>query len=204
VKLLVVGATGKIGREVVVRALARKMDVTALVRTPEKLRVAHPRLNVVIGTPTAEAVLAPLLDSGTAVISTLGHTNLADSSIVADAALATLRAMAAQGAQRLLIISTTLVAPGGSFLTAIPRYITRHAIRDSADTESVVCQSPLTWTVLRLPRLTNSELSPYAVSDEEAPSISVSVARQTVAECLLDFIEDSNTFRRILSVRSAR
>jgi hypothetical protein len=56
---------------------------------------------------------------------------------------------------------------------------------------------------LRVPRLTNGKLSPHTVSDDEVPSIGVSVARQTVSECLLDFIEESNTFRCILSIRSA-
>src|SRR5437868_2711392 len=48
-RLLVIGATGGTGRQLVEQALAQGHQVTALVRTPAKLKVEHPHLRVLKG-----------------------------------------------------------------------------------------------------------------------------------------------------------
>ncbi len=48
-KLLIIGATGGTGRELVAQALAAGHEVTALVRNPEKLGTRHERLRLVQG-----------------------------------------------------------------------------------------------------------------------------------------------------------
>jgi len=70
--LVVLGATGRIGRLVVEQALAAGHTVTALVRSPEKLAVRDPNLHVVTGQATDPTALARVLDRADALISTLG------------------------------------------------------------------------------------------------------------------------------------
>ncbi|NOT26137.1 MAG: NAD(P)H-binding protein [Acidobacteria bacterium] len=48
-RVLVLGATGGIGRHVIEQAAATDIEVTALVRTPDKLPAPGPRLRVVTG-----------------------------------------------------------------------------------------------------------------------------------------------------------
>jgi hypothetical protein len=50
--LVVLGASGRTGRLVVEQALAAGHFVTALVRSPEKLTLRHPKLRVVVGDAT--------------------------------------------------------------------------------------------------------------------------------------------------------
>jgi len=45
-KLFVIGATGRTGREVVEQALARGHQVTAFVRSPEGIKLKNERLTV--------------------------------------------------------------------------------------------------------------------------------------------------------------
>ena len=200
-KLLVVGATGQIGTELVKQGIARGFDVTALVRSPQKVTLAHDRLEVVTGSPLDEAVLTRVLAGKDAVLSALGHTDLKESYLVAEAAAALIRAMSASAAPRLVIVSSTLVAPGGSFLTRIPRYLTRHALNDSARMETVVEPSKVAWTILRLVRLTNGPATPYRIFADEPPSVSASISRKTVAACMLDLVLDRPRFRKTIGVR---
>src|SRR5262245_47317764 len=48
-KLFVIGATGRTGREVVQQALARGHRVTAFVRSPESITATNERLNIIKG-----------------------------------------------------------------------------------------------------------------------------------------------------------
>ena len=50
--LVVLGAAGRTGRLLVEHALAAGHSVTALVRSPEKLTLRHPKLRVVVGDAT--------------------------------------------------------------------------------------------------------------------------------------------------------
>ena len=48
-KLFVIGATGRTGREIVEQALARGHHVTAFVRSPESITLKNERLTVIKG-----------------------------------------------------------------------------------------------------------------------------------------------------------
>jgi putative NADH-flavin reductase len=48
-KLFVIGATGRTGREIVEQALARGHQVTASVRSPEGIKFKNERLTVIEG-----------------------------------------------------------------------------------------------------------------------------------------------------------
>jgi putative NADH-flavin reductase len=203
-KLLILGATGQIGRELVAQGLGRGHEVTALVRQPRKLSIDDDRLEVVEGSPLDARMLDRTLPGKDAVLSVLGHTDLKESSLVTEAAEALVRGMRDQGNKRMIIVSSTLVAPGGSLLTAIPRWITRHALHDSATMEDLVRSTRLDWTLLRLVRLTNQVASGYRIFDDEPPSVGASISRRTVAACMLDLAEGGGHVRRTIGVRGAR
>jgi putative NADH-flavin reductase len=204
VKLLILGATGQTGRELVVQGLNRGHDITALVRSPHKIPMTDARLEVAAGSPLDERLLARALAGKDAVLSALGHTDLKPCSLVTEGAAVLVEQMRRQGVKRLVIISSTLVAPGGSLLTRIPRYLTRHALNDSARMEEIIRPAPLDWTVVRLTRLTNGPESTYRIFDNEPSSVSASVSRKTVAACILDLLAKPAYFGSIIGVRAAR
>ncbi len=71
-KLLVLGATGDIGEAVLMAAVTAGHDVTAFVRSPDKLGDVRDRLKVIKGDLTDAAALASALDDTDAVISAIG------------------------------------------------------------------------------------------------------------------------------------
>ena len=72
-RVLIVGATGGTGRQLVAQALERGFAVTALVRNPSKLRVDHPQLTVIQGDVLDYASVEVAIRGQEAVVSALGH-----------------------------------------------------------------------------------------------------------------------------------
>ena len=72
-RVLIVGATGGTGRQLVEQALERGHDVTALVRDPSALRIVHPRLTVARGDVLDYQSVEAAVRGQDAVISALGH-----------------------------------------------------------------------------------------------------------------------------------
>lgn len=201
-RLLVLGATGGIGRLVVAQALARGDTVTALVRSPPKLATKHDKLTVLEGSPLEPSHVERALDGTDAVLSTLGHTDLGPSTLVTDAARVLARAMKHAGPSKLAIVSTTLVLPGGGVLTRLPKWITRHALADSSAMEAFLRTTDLDWTSLRLVRLTNGDKADYATFDGPA-SVFEHLPRASAAACLLDVVHDGSFARRAFGVKAA-
>ena len=57
-KLFIIGATGRTGREIVKQALTRGHQVTAFVRSPEGMQLGSERVNVIKGNAMDEHQLA--------------------------------------------------------------------------------------------------------------------------------------------------
>jgi hypothetical protein len=73
-RLLVIGATGGTGRQLITQALERGYAVTAFVRSdPSRLQLDHPQLTVVRGDVLDEASLHAAMRGQEAVLCALGH-----------------------------------------------------------------------------------------------------------------------------------
>lgn len=72
-KILIVGATGGTGKQLVAQALARGHEVTVLVRNPKKISIQHPNLSCLKGDVLKPATLIPAITGQDAVLSALGH-----------------------------------------------------------------------------------------------------------------------------------
>lgn len=71
-RLFILGATGNTGTQIVDLALSRGHEVTAFVRSPDKIKRRHPLLRVLPGDPHDVDELASALPGHDAVISALG------------------------------------------------------------------------------------------------------------------------------------
>src|SRR5438132_13671214 len=104
-KLFVIGATGRTGREIVQQALARGHHVTAFVRSPESIASKNEPPTVIKGNAMEENEIFNAMQNHDAVLSTLGpHEVLQPSSMLNDSALGTARALNRSGAQRLVAL----------------------------------------------------------------------------------------------------
>src|SRR5437588_2338714 len=72
-RLLVIGATGGTGREIVQQALGQGHEVTAFVRDPAKLQIEHANLRIVKGDVLDYTSVESAMRGQEAVLSALGH-----------------------------------------------------------------------------------------------------------------------------------
>ena len=198
-KLFVIGATGRTGREIVQQALARGHHVTAFVRSPESITLKNERLTVLKGNAMDENQLFHAMQNHDAVLSTLGpRVVFKPSSMLHDSAVATTRAMNRAGVKRLLILSAAAHFPG--IPNRIASFIMRNHMRDSLAMEEIVQASGFDWTIARPPRLTQEEYLTYRSREGAAPKMGFTLARKAVAAFMLDAIEQQKHFRKIVGI----
>jgi putative NADH-flavin reductase len=198
-KLFIIGATGRTGREIVEQALTRGHLVTAFVRSPEKISLKNERLTVLEGKVVDEDQLFDALKNQDAVLSTLGPREVfKPSSLLHDSAVATTRAMNRAGVKRLVVLSAAAHFPG--ILNRIASFIMRNHMRDSLAMEEIVQESGLDWTIARPPRLTEQNYSTYRSREGAIPTMGFTLARRAVAAFMLDAIEQKKHAGQIVGI----
>jgi len=198
-KLFVIGATGRTGREIVEQALARGHHVTAFVRSPGSIALKNEKLTVLKGNATDENQLFDAIQNHAAVLSALGPRKpFKPSSLLHDSALATTRAMNRSGVKRLVVLSAAAHFPG--LPNRIVSFILRNHMRDSLRMEEIVRSSGLDWTIARPPRLTEEDYATYRSREDAAPRMGFSLSRIAVAAFMLDAIEQQKHFRKIVGI----
>ena len=154
-RILIVGATGGTGRQLVAQALERGYAVTALARDPSKLQVDHPQLTVLQGDVLDEASVAAAMRGQEAVVSALGHKRFFyPNRILSEGTRNVLRAMETHGVPRL--VCETALGIGGSggrmglyyTLFTIP-VILPFYFWDKARQERIVAASSVEWVIVR-------------------------------------------------------
>jgi putative NADH-flavin reductase len=198
-KLFVIGATGRTGREVVQQALSRGHHVTAFVRSPEGVGAKSEQLTVVKGDATDEKQLFSAMQNHDAVISTLGPRKVfKPGSLLHDSALATTRAMKRAGIKRLVVLSAAAHFPG--IPNRIASFIMRNHMRDSLAMEGIVQSNSLDWTIARPPRLTQGDSTTYRSREDAAPRMGFTLDRKAVAAFMLDAIEQTKHLHKTVGI----
>jgi putative NADH-flavin reductase len=204
-KLFVLGATGKTGSEIVSLALSRGHEVTAFVRSPERISPAA-ALTIVKGDPRNPANMAAALPGHDAVLSAIGpppREALRPSTLVTDCARATVAAMTTSRVPRLVIISAAVLFPEKGFYFAFFRWLTRHHARDLRAMEDLVRRSGLDWTIARPPRLTRSPEASFRAVRDALPPGSRAMSFRSVAAFMLDAVERGSHMCEVVGLGAA-
>ncbi len=199
-KLLICGATGRTGMELIKQSLERGHQPMAFVRSPEKLNLQDEDLTVIKGDVRDPVQLAQAASGAAAVVSALGTSGLLPTTLLADFAGAICRAMKKTGTRRLIVISAALLFPGGGLPADIARYVFRYGLADMRRMEEKLARSNLDWTIVRPPRLTNLEMTPYRVFEGEFACAAISISRKTLAAFMLDVLERGEYIRKAIGV----
>jgi hypothetical protein len=101
-RILIFGATGGTGRELVLQALQKGYDVSAFVRTPSKLTIQTSRLRIVQGDIQRVESIHSAIPGHDGVLSALGTRSLGPTTLLSDAAREIVRTMEAHGVRHIL------------------------------------------------------------------------------------------------------
>jgi putative NADH-flavin reductase len=159
-KVLVVGATGGTGRELVKQALEQGHEVTAFARTPEKVGIADQNLHIAKGDVTDFASVERAVAGQDAVLCALGTKVITKNTIQSEGARNIVRAMQQHGVPRLVLESSLDVGDsrgqlGFFFAHVIRPTLLRNIFEDKELQEKIVGESPVEWIIVRPAMLTN-------------------------------------------------
>lgn len=159
-KIVVFGASGGAGKNIVEQALQLGHHVTAFVRSPGKIAVQHPNLSVFQGDSMDAVAVEKALAGREAVISVLGPTRPPVAGMMETSAKNIMAGMRKQGIRR--IVSTTgagVRQPEDQpkfidhFIGFLLNLLAKDVVLDSAANVKVIQASDLDWTIVRFPRL---------------------------------------------------
>jgi putative NADH-flavin reductase len=191
-RLLIFGATGGTGQELVRQGLERGHEIAAFVRRPEKLTVRDPRLRVIQGDISKPETVRSAIPGNDAVLSALGSRDLKPSTLLSDAAEVIVRTMESTGVRRLLWESSLGIGQTHGQLGPLYNWfliplLLRNVFRDKERQESIIRSSNVDWTIVQPAALTNGpRTGSYRVGfDACAGRMFPKISRADVADFML-------------------
>jgi putative NADH-flavin reductase len=205
-KLLILGATGGIGMEILRQALLRGHAVTALVRTAAPLEAFRDRMSVTKGDLLDSGTLRRALAGQDAVLSAFGPRlpiAKADAHLLRNFGAALTQAMEQAGVRRGIVVSTAFL-----FKDAIlpPAYLFGRlffpgVVADATEMETILRASGLDLTIVRPPQLTDKpHTGSYRVREGHLPLLGFKIARADVADFMIRIAEDGRFARAVAGV----
>ena len=159
-KIVVFGASGRMGIKVVEQALEAGHIVTAFLRTPSKIAIQHPNLTLFQGDVMDAAAVEDAVAGQEVVISVLHTTRPPVPGMMETAAKNIVSAMRKHGIRR--IISTTgagVPQPedkpkvADHLVNAMLNLLQKNFVLDASANVKVIEASDLDWTIVRFPRV---------------------------------------------------
>jgi putative NADH-flavin reductase len=202
-KLLIFGASGGTGRELLEQSLDQGHAVTALVRDPDKIKdVSHTKLRVMAGSVLDAKAVENAMSEQEAVLFSVGA-GTQRSSVREEGTKTVIEAMEKAGVRRLVCQTSLGVGESRSNLSFLTKYVVvdiflRHAFADHERQERVLKQCLLDWIVVRPPHLLNGPRTGayrhgFATTDK---TIQGKISRADVADFMLKQLTDDTYLRQ--------
>jgi len=196
--LALLGGSGRTGKYMIEQALDAGHHVKALVRTPSKITIHHPRLTLLQGDATDSASIDQLVRDVDVVISVLGHADNRPSDMQTVAAQHLVAAMKQHGVKRII----SLTGGGVRDPNDQPRWIdhvfglllrlfSANVLADAENHARVLRQSGLEWILVRGPRLTEEPFTGRYRVGYVGVNSGTSVSRADLAHFILQQLTDS-------------
>ena len=204
-KILVIGATGPTGREIVKQALERGHQVTAAVRHPEGAGFSA-EVRLVKADVMDAASLAAAAEGQDAVLFSLGSKiDRKPTTLFSQGTRNLIAAMEQSGVRRLLCI--TGIGAGdskghGGFLydRIIQPLLLDEIYKDKTRQEQIIRQSGLDWTIFRPGALNNGPLKGVYREFTDLTGVTIgSISRADTAHSLLAHLEDPTSYGKTIT-----
>jgi putative NADH-flavin reductase len=176
-KLVVLGATGGTGLEIIRQAIGRGHSVTALVRSPGRLNAFafDGRIGVIKGDLLNSSELEMVMAGRDAVLSAFGS-RPDEPRVRRQFAIALRKAMMQTGVRRVVVVSTAFLFRDSIAPFLVGRLFFRDAMADASEMEGLVAEGGLDWTIVRPPRLTNNSYTGrYRVKEGYLPTLGFTI-----------------------------
>ena len=203
-RIVVFGASGGTGRELVKQGLALGHDVTVFVRNPAAF-ASGDRLHIVAGDARNSKAVAPAIGGQDAVLSALGGT-LGDDTLLPESMEHILAAMKQARVRRLIVLGASGVWPGATKRLSAPMRamarvfdatLLKKPFQAQRAMQTKIQASDTEWTVVQPPRLVNKPgTGRFRVDGEALPAGGVQIARADVATFMLEQLSSTLWLRK--------
>lgn len=202
--ILVLGATGGTGRQVVAEALARGHKVTAVIRRIDHGLPNHAHLRTLSLAHADVGALRGACSGHDIVISALGPNQKGAVTTCTDWAATTVEAMQLEGVRRLIAVSAYGANETRNNLSLYCTLLwgsVPHKMLDKETMEGIISASDLDWTIVRPPTLTKAGgRGTYRAGPELPISVISRIDRADLARFILDQADADGFVRQCVTV----
>jgi putative NADH-flavin reductase len=205
-KLVVLGATGGTGLELVKQALKRGHLVTAFVRSPERLINFQDRITIRQGDLLNSVLLEQAIQGQDAILSGFGPRvplTKADANLLERFARALTQPMSSAGVRRAVVESVAFLFKDSILPPAylLGRLLFPKTVADAAAMERVFADTDLNWTMVRPPELTDKPYTgKYRVREGHLPRFGLKISRADVADLMIQLAENHALIRKVVGI----
>lgn len=205
-KLIVLGATGGTGIEIVSQAMERGHSVTAFVRSPERLKKFGDRITVIQGDLLRDVEMARAIQGHDAILSGFGPrypVSKNESDLLRRFAVTLTGAMRSAGVWRVVVESTAFLFKDSIIppTNLVGRLFFSGTVADATAMEEIFAGSKFDWTLVRPPRLTDKpHTGSYRVREGHLPRFGFAISRADVADFMIRSAEAGTFIRKVVGV----
>jgi putative NADH-flavin reductase len=205
-KVLILGATGGTGLQLVRRALYSGHEVTAFVRNDSALQYYKDQIKIDTGDPLNPVQLTNALRGQDAVLSGLGPRvpiAKSDEHLLSTFATSLAAAMERSRVRRLVIISSAFLFKDAIFPPAylLGRLMFPSVVKDTTDLENIVRKSDTDWTIVRPPQLTDQcHTGRYRERVGHLPFMGLKISRADVADYFVKALSLESVVHKIVGI----
>ena len=207
-KLLVIGGTGKTGRELIKQGLAQGHVITAVVRKPKKIKYSHPNLIILKGNVLIPKSIENIFQGQDAVLSALGHKKFfIKTTILSRGTRNIIAAMNKNGVKRFICITSLGINDSrfklGLYYTlfTIPVILLFYFL-DKSKQEKLIMNSELAWTIVRPGQLTNGKKRTIYKHGESVGHyvLTKMISRADVAHFMLNILNTNSHLKKVVGI----
>jgi len=207
-KVVVFGATGGTGRQIVIQALEAGHEVTVIARNPEAIDIRHEHINLFKGDVLDPASFSERMVGQDAVLSALGVNHRKPTTVYSEGIGNIATAMRQAEIRRLICLSSAGLdipqdTPWMVRLTTklVIQPMFKNAYEDMARMEGKLRRSGLDWTVVRPPRLTNgAKKGTYLIAMNQHLPKAQSISRADLAGYMIHSIPDEASYQAVVEI----
>ncbi|MDH4199037.1 MAG: SDR family oxidoreductase [Spirochaetia bacterium] len=200
--IIVFGATGKTGHQIVRYALEKGYHVTAFVRDKSRLNLKYNNLKIVKGNVLNIKDVDRAISNQNIVISSLGS-KPGQPTVCCPGIKNILQAMQKFKVKKLIAVSAHGVRAAGGVYGRILNFILKKQMQDKNEMEELIEKSKTDWTVVRPPVLTNGgHTDNYNLLTDQSLKGLRFISREDTARFIIDSLEKRNYKNKFVTIYS--
>jgi len=207
-KVLLFGATGFTGKAVLKALLERNHEVTALVRSKDRVAMKHTNLHLIEGDVLDPELITQNMEGQEAVINCLGKNKGSADNLLSSVTEKIIQAMEKKQVKRFIALSN--VGAGDSYQTQpwlfrvilLPTILKwlKILIEDKNIMEPMIQKSKLDWTILRFPKISDKPSQKRVLISQDGKGLSFSISLKDCADFIVAQLVDKSLWFKTPSI----